>query len=101
MRMVMVVFRNSLESEVLEVLAAHGVRAYTDLPRVVGIGESGARLNTFESPGFNSLILTAAADEDADRLVDGLLRFRAESAVRQHGAAIPLRVFVLPCLQAV
>jgi hypothetical protein len=99
--MVLIVFRNSLEADVLKVLATLGVSAYTDLPRVVGIGEAGARLDTFERPGFNSLILTALDHDHASRLLEGLRRFRDESAAGQRGARIPLRAFVLPCSQAI
>jgi len=58
MQMVMIVFRNSLEDEVL------------------------------------------LEDSDAARLVRGLAAFRDTTRARQDGATIPLRVFVLPCDQA-
>lgn len=100
MQMVLIVFRSSLELDLLQVLATLGVRAYTDFQRVMGVGETGARLDTFERPGFNSLILTALDDAEAIRVIDGLRRFRDESAARQQGAKIPLRAFVVPCVQA-
>ncbi len=99
--MVLIVFRASLEPEVMTVLAMHDVRGYTHLPRVVGVGEAGARLDSFEQPGFNSLILTALDDVEAQRLVDGLREFRDDAVARQHGTTIPLRAFVLPCVQAI
>ena len=43
----------------------------------------------------------ALADTDAARLVDGLRPFRDEAETRQRGAEIPLRAFVLPCIQAI
>jgi len=101
MQMVVVVFRGSLESEVLKVLAKSGVHAYTDLPHVVGVGKSGARLDSFERPGFNALIFTVLEDQDAQRLVDRLREFRDRAAARQHGAEIPLRAFMLPCIQVI
>jgi len=101
MQMVLIVFRNSLESDILKVLGAVGVDAYTNVRKVLGIGDAGTRLDTFEQPGFNSLILTVLDHAVATRLVEALRRFRDESATRQRGATIPLRAFVLPCCQAI
>jgi nitrogen regulatory protein PII len=100
MQMVMIVFRSSLESDVLTVLRTSGVRAYTDVRRVVGIGEEGARLDSFEQPGFNSLIVTALDDSEASALVERLRTFRDEASQRRRGGGVPLRTFVLPCSQA-
>jgi hypothetical protein len=100
MRMVMIVFRNSLEDDVLAVLRGLDVIAYTDLPKVFGVGEAGMAFHSFTWPGFNSMILAALEDSDAARLVRGLAAFRDTARARQDGATIPLRVFVLPCDQA-
>jgi hypothetical protein len=100
MQMVMIVFRNSLEDEVLAVLRGLDVIAYTDLPKVFGVGEAGMAFHSFVWPGFNSIILAALEDGDAARLVRGLVTFRDAARARQDGATIPLRVFVLPCDQA-
>ena len=100
MQMVMIVFRSSLESDVLGILRASGVEAYTDVRRVVGVGENGARLDSFERPGFNSLIVTALDEPAASALVERLRAFRDEASERRRGAGVPLRAFVLPCCQA-
>lgn len=100
MQMVMIVFRSSLESDVLGVLQASGVSAYTDVRRVVGVGEDGARFDSFEQPGFNSLIVAALDDADASALLVRLRTFRDEAVHRRRGAGVPLRAFVLPCSQA-
>ena len=99
--MVLIVFRSSLETDVLKVLTAAGVKAYTDFRHVVGKGEAGTRLDTFERPGFNSMILVAVGHEEATRLIDRLRSFRDEAAAARHGAPVPLRAFVLPCSQAI
>jgi hypothetical protein len=100
MQMVMIVFRNSLEEDVLSVLRELDVTAYTDLPKVFGVGEAGIAFHSFTWPGFNSMILAALEDRDAARLVRGLVTFHDTARARQDGATIPLRVFVLPCDQA-
>jgi len=99
--MVLIVFRSSLETDVQNVLKAAGVQAYTDFRHVVGVGEAGARLDTFERPGSNSMILAALSHEDATRLVERLRSFRDASTAGRHGVRVPLRAFVLPCSQAI
>jgi len=99
--MVLIVFRSSLETDVLKVLSAAGVHTYTGFPHVLGAGEAGTRLDTFERPGFNSMIVAALSHAEATQLVEKLRHFRDESTSERHGARVPLRVFVLPCSQAV
>ena len=47
------------------------------------------------------MILTALAEDQAERVVEGLKSFRDQLAKQRKGMKIPLRVFVLPCLQVV
>ncbi len=100
MQMVMIMFRSSLEADVLDILRAAAVPGYTDVHRVLGAGESGVRLDSFEQPGSNSLVVTALAERDASVLVERLRAFRDDASRRRRGAGVPLRVFVLPCRQA-
>jgi hypothetical protein len=101
MKMLLIVFRDSLEDEILVLLKELDVKAFTELQKVGGIGETGAAFHSFASPGANSMILTALAEDQAERVVDGLKTFRDQLAQQQKGMKIPLRVFVLPCLQVV
>ena len=99
MQMVLIVFRSSLEADVFGVLDDVGVRAFTVLPQALGVGEGGRALHSFQWPGFNVMILAAMDEQEASRLVERLVAFRDDSVARQRGAAIPLRVFVLPCVE--
>jgi hypothetical protein len=101
MQLLVIVFRNSLEPDVRPLLQALGVDAFTAVPKVIGVGAAGKALDSFTWPGFNSIVLAAVSDGEADRVVGGLAAFRDRAAERQHGAEIPLRVFALPCRQAV
>lgn len=101
MKMLMVVFRESLEEDIMRVLKELGVKAFTELPSVIGAGEAGAAFHSFATPGANSIVLTALAEEHAEQVVKGLHAYREQLIQRQHGAYIPLRVFVLPCEQVV
>jgi hypothetical protein len=99
--MLLIVFRESLEEEIHALLNDHGVKAFTELHKVVGTGETGAAFHSFSWPGVNEMILTALQDDQAERMVEGLKAFRDERLQEQHGAKIPMHVFVLPCVQAV
>jgi hypothetical protein len=99
--MVLIVFRSSLEGDVLGALDDAGVEAFTMLPHALGVGEAGRAMHAFPWPGFNSVILAAVAEQQALRLVERLAALHDRSAARQGGAPIPLRVFTLPCVQAV
>jgi nitrogen regulatory protein P-II len=101
MQMIVIVFRSSLEHDVRRVLADAGVTRHTDAQDVLGTGDAGPALGSFEWPGTNGLVLSALDDGDAARTVQALRRFHEATAIRQRGAPIPLRVFALPCTQVI
>jgi hypothetical protein len=97
MNMLLIVFRESLEEEVRGLLKKLDVKAFTELHEVEGAGECGAVFQSFAWPGANSMILTALPEDHLKRVVEGLQAFRDQRVKQQHGAKIPLRVFLLPC----
>ncbi|HEX9742763.1 MAG TPA: hypothetical protein VGA17_08245 [Nitrospiraceae bacterium] len=101
MKMLMIVFRQSLEEDIMKLLRELEVKAFTELPSAVGSGKAGAAYQSFASPGANSIVYTALAEDQTERVVKGLRDFRDRLSLQQHGAAIPLRVFTLPCEQVV
>jgi nitrogen regulatory protein P-II len=100
MQMLMIVSRSSLLDDLLALLAGLGVEASTHLPNVHGKGEAGAALGTFESPASNAVILAALEEDEARQVVAELEAFRDRSAALRAGGRLPLRVFLLPCTQA-
>lgn len=100
MKMVLIVFRESLEQEVCGLLNALHVRAFTEITHMGGTGEAGSAFHSFTWPGGNSMIFTALTEDETDRVVEGFKGFRDQRAQQQRGAHLPLRVFVLPCEQA-
>lgn len=99
MQMVVVIFRQSLETEILAVLRACHVPTFTEVAEVLGVGETGRALHTFSRPGSNSMVLAALAEPDAERTIVALRSFRDRTAAQRRGAGVPLHVFVLPCEQ--
>jgi nitrogen regulatory protein PII len=101
MKMLMMIFRASLEGEVLELLEELGVKAFTELQRVGGAGETGSALDSYDWPGVNTMIFAAMVEDQADRVVQRFKAYRDQRVQEQEGLKLPFRVFVLPCLQVV
>lgn len=97
MKMLIFTFRDSLEEEMLSFLEQENITAYTYLPKVHGAGRTGKAFGAFLTHGDNALAMTTLADEPAFRTIGSFRSFRAALSQRQQGAAIPLRLIVLPC----
>lgn len=97
MKMLLLVFRQSLDQDLQKLLKDLDVKAFTEAPKAFGVGKAGTAFSSFARPGFNSMILAAMEEEQADRVVARLRAFRDQLAQRQQGAKIPMRVFTLPC----
>jgi nitrogen regulatory protein PII len=98
MKMLLIVFRESIVEQIHTLLKEYEVNAFTELHNVAGRGESGPTVQFFLSPGANCMILAAVSEQLAYRLIDGFTRFRAEQAMAEHNT---VHVFVLPCEQVV
>jgi len=101
MKMLFIVFRESMAGGVHALLKEYDVNAFTELQNVGGKGETGPTLHFSLSPGTNRIILVAVSEQVAYRLIDGLTRFRSEQVQRQGDDSVPLHVFILPCEQVV
>jgi hypothetical protein len=99
--MLMVVFRDALQDEVLMTLKDCDVKAYTLVQNVAGAGETGTALGSFASPGTNSMLLVVLPTEQTDRTVEALKHYRDLLAEEHPAHRVPLRAFVLPCSQVV
>lgn len=101
MKMFLIVFRTSLEEDVMQVLKGKGVHSFTAFPSVLGIGEAGEAIGGLDSLGTNSMLLVAVEEEKAKELASSFRSFHGHLVRQQHGAKIPLRVFEFPCEQIV
>ena len=98
MKMLMLVFLDSIEEEVLEQLHTLGVTAYTRMDDVAGVGRTGVSHARFPGSQDNTVILTALPDEQAASVIKGLRQFHAHKEQDRH-THMPLHVFILPCEQ--
>ena len=97
MKMLIFTFRDSLQDEVLSFLKQENIQAYTYVPKVHGVGQTGAAFGAFLSHGDNAIAMVTLNDEPASRTIESFRSFRTALSQRQQGAAIPLRLMVLPC----
>ena len=98
MKMLLIVFRQSMVEHIHALLKEYEVNAFTELHNVAGRGETGPTVQFLLSPGGNCIILTAVSEQLAYRLIDGFTRFKAQPGMGQHDN---VHVFVLPCEQVV
>ena len=98
MKMLLIVFHQSIVEHIHAMLKEYEVNAFTELHNVAGRGESGPTVQFFLSPGANCMILTAVSEKLAYRLIDGFTRFKAEQGMGQNNN---VHVFILPCEQVV
>jgi hypothetical protein len=101
MKMLLMVFRQSMAEHIHVLLKEYDVNAFTELHHVAGRGETGPTVPFLLSPGANCVIFTAVSEPLAYRLIDGLTRLKAEQGMRQQDNVFSLHVFVLPCEQVV
>lgn len=101
MKMLLIVFRQSMVEHIHALLKEYDVNAFTELHNVAGRGETGPNVQFFLSPGSNCMILTAVSEQLAYRLIDGFTRLKADQKIRQDDNMLPLHVFILPCEQVV
>jgi nitrogen regulatory protein PII len=101
MKMLVIVFRESLVEQIHALLSHYDVAAYSELHNVTGKGATGLTSQFFLAPATNRMILTAVSEQSAYRLIDVFARFRLEQEAATGDNIIPLHVFVLPCEQVV
>jgi len=101
MQMLIVVFRESLQDEVLTLLQDCDVKAFTLVQNVAGAGETGRVLGSFASPGLNAMLFVVLQKDQAERSVEVLKAFRDGLAEDHPAHKAPIRVFILPCTQVV
>jgi nitrogen regulatory protein PII len=96
MKMLIVVARESMLSELEELLRNNGINAYTILSNVQGKGVTGRVHGTFYHPDINSIIFSVLSGDQAQRAVNALTALHARS-VSSSGQPVPLKVFTFPC----
>jgi len=95
MKMLMIVARDSMLSELEDLLRNNGINAYTIINNVMGKGLTGRLYGTFLQPDINSIIFSALPSDQAERAVSALAARHKD--LTTHGQVVSLKVFTLPC----
>lgn len=78
MKMLMLVFNEAVDEDVMEILQLCGIESYTRLEGLFGKGRSsGTHLGTDVWPGRNDALLLAVSDEQARQALEGIRALRA------------------------
>jgi len=101
MRMLLIVFRESMTKQVHSLLKECEVTAFTELQNVGGKGKSGPTLHFSLSASANRMILTALPEQAASRLIERFTQYKTQQAKQEGDGLLPIHVFVLPCEQVV
>jgi nitrogen regulatory protein PII len=101
MKMLVIVFRESLVEQVHALLNEHEVTSYSELHNVTGKGATGLTSQFFLAPSTNRMLLVAVPEQSAHRLIDGFKRLHLGQEASTGDLMFPLHVFVLPCEQVV
>ena len=98
MQMVMMVFRTSLESEVLPWVEEEGL-TYTRIDGVQGTGDTGSVPGSVTWGGANSVLFLALSDDRLTPFRDRIRRYQLELERHPRTGGVPFHIFVLPCIQ--
>jgi len=91
MRMMMVLTPSDCLADVQKVLDGHEIQAYTEIPNVLGAGESGRKMGTRAFPGTTSMLLTIVSKEEGDRLLAAIREYAEKCKCCNE-----VRIFALP-----
>ena len=95
MKMLFIVARDSMLSELEKLLQENGISAYTIINNVMGKGLTGKVHGTFLQPDINSIIFSVLPSDQAERAVSALTALHKD--LTKHGQPVSLKVFTLPC----
>ena len=95
MKMLMIVARDSMVSELEKLLQDNGTSAYTIIKNAMGKGLTGRVYGDFLQPDINSIIFSVLPSDQAEKVVSALTARHKD--LTKHGQPVSLKVFTLPC----
>ena len=98
MQMVMMIFRESLEAEVLPLVTEENL-PFTRLDGVQGKGATGTASGSMAWGGSNTVLLLAVPDDRLRNFRERCRKYEDEAESRHKSVGVPFHIFVLPCIQ--
>jgi nitrogen regulatory protein PII len=97
MKTLIIVARDSMLSDLENLLQENGVKAYTIMSNVMGKGVTGRVFGTFLNPDTNAIIFAVLSPDQADNAISALQALHATRKASSRDTPIPLKVFSFPC----
>lgn len=91
MKLFLIIYSADIDRQILITLKQAGCKNYTQMDKVVGVGESGSKLGTAIGPGTNKIVLMLVEDAQVKDLC-AQLRNLKKSFLKKQG----LKVIVMP-----
>jgi hypothetical protein len=98
MQMVMMVFRTSLEHDMLPLVEDEQL-PFTRLDGLQGKGVTGSVPGSVTWGGSNTVLLLAVPDDRLSRFRDRVHQFQVELKSHPVNGGLRFHIFVLPCIQ--
>ncbi|MEP7152702.1 MAG: hypothetical protein ABI856_13420 [Nitrospira sp.] len=98
MQMVMMIFRTSLQSEVLPLVEQEEL-PFTRFDGVQGQGATGGVSGSVPWGGSNTVLLLVVPDERLSRFHERVHQFQDGLKAQAKSVGVPFHIFVLPCIQ--
>ncbi len=96
MQLILVVFNSAIEDEMEEALKKAGMRCFTRVPTVHGVGEcSEPRLDSHIWPGHNTMYLVCIESSKKEKILEAVRR------MKELHRAEGVKAFVLPVTDVV
>lgn len=97
MKMLIIVFRDSMLGEFEKLLRDNGIIGYTIFNHVLGKGLTGRVYGTFLQPDINSVICAVLPSNQANSAISALTALHTARGLATHGQPVPFKVFTFPC----
>lgn len=97
MKSLFIVARDSMISDLENLLQDNGVKAYTVMNGALGKGVSGRVFGTFLNPDTNAIIFAVLPPDQADKAISALQALHATRKAASKDTPVPLKVFSFPC----
>ncbi|MEI6831998.1 MAG: PG0541 family transporter-associated protein [Candidatus Omnitrophota bacterium] len=91
MKMVMIVYNEALDNEVMEILKDCALKSYTKITEVFGCGiSSGTHLGTDIWPGRNNILYVACEEKESKQIITSVKEIRKNLGVEG------IKAFLIP-----
>jgi hypothetical protein len=92
MEMLMMIVDSSVREELEVFLTKEGVKGYSEIPEVHGLGKSGPRMGSAAYPGTSSMILAMIESQLIEKLTERLKEYCSQCHERIHLVHWPVTV---------